>query len=114
MKQPSSLTGKFSVAAAMVETGTTSPFAALRALKQRSKNYTYLPHIGAKQHRKARLRILNQLVTITVDGVARRGFTGLQMVQKPEIGAFVRGNPEIFVTAPHMDAVFVIEPQEQS
>jgi hypothetical protein len=107
------LTNRQTVSEAMERTGTSCPSAALKKLKATNKRYAYLPHTGEKQRSKARLRMLAQLVDIpTAEGV-RRGFTGLQMMQKPELAGFVKSNPEIFTAALNMDAVFVIEADQK-
>lgn len=93
----------------MAKTGTQCPSAALSAMKKQNRRYTYLPHVGAKQRRKGQLRILKQLTEIpTADGV-KRGFTGLQMLQKPELAAFVKAHPDMFTGCINMDAAVVVE-----
>ncbi len=109
MKPIRALGNRQTVQQAMAATGTNSPSQALRALKINNKKFVYLPHTGAKQRRKNQLRILKQLIIIPVNGVERRGFTGLQMLQSTEIGDFVKSNPEMFTSAVNMDAVLVVE-----
>lgn len=100
--------GRRTVAEAMAETHTSSPSAALHVLKKQNKRMVYLPHCGSKQRTKLRQRILAQLTSIG----ERRGFTGLQQAQKPEIAGFIKANPELFESALSMDAALIIdEPQ---
>lgn len=107
------LQNRQTVAEAMERTGTTTPSAALKKLKEKNPRFGYLAHVGEKQRRKARLRVLNQLTEIPTDGSTQRGFTGMQQMQKPEIAAFIKANPEMFIPALNMDAVFIVEAEQQ-
>lgn len=113
MKQVRRLDNRQTVQQAMERTGTTSPSAALHALKKTNSKFTYLPHVGSKQRMKARhraqLTMLNKLTEIHTPEGVRRGFTGVQQLSDPDINAFVKHYPELFATAPNMDAVVIIE-----
>lgn len=44
----------------------------------------------------------------------RRGLTGLQLMEDPELAAFVKRFPKSFEYAHNMDVAFFIEPKEDN